>query len=181
MIHRFGDAIPQIAASAYIDEMAVIIGDVVIGEHSSIWPFAVLRGDMNSIRIGANVNIQDNCVVHVETDLYPTIIEDNVGVGHSVILHGCRIESRCLIGMGAIVLNGAYIGAGSMVAAGALVPERTVIPPGSLFLGMPGKVTRQLNETDYERIDANIAAYKKIKDQYLAERRGGQALKPSSH
>ena len=175
MIRRFGDAVPQIAATAYIDEKAVVIGDVVIGEHTSIWPLAVLRGDMNYIRIGANVNIQDNCVVHVETDLYPTVLEDNVGVGHSVILHGCRIESRCLIGMGAIVLNGAVVGAVSMIAAGALVPERTVIPPGSLFLGFPGKVTRKLNDADYERIDRNIAAYKKIKDQYLAERGGGPA------
>ena len=174
MIRRFGDAVPQIAATAYIDEKAVVIGDVVIGEHSSVWPLAVLRGDMNYIRIGANVNIQDNCVVHVETDLYPTILEDNVGVGHSVILHGCRIESRCLIGMGAIVLNGAVIGTGSMIAAGALVPERTVIPPGSLFLGFPGKVTRKLTEGDYERIDRNIAAYRTIKDQYLAERGGGK-------
>jgi carbonic anhydrase/acetyltransferase-like protein (isoleucine patch superfamily) len=173
MIRRFGDAVPQIAATAYIDEKAVVIGDVVIGEHTSIWPLAVLRGDMNYIRIGANVNIQDNTVVHVETDLYPTILEDNVGVGHSVILHGCRIESRCLIGMGAIVLNGAVVGAGSMIAAGALVPERTVIPPGSLFLGFPGKVTRKLTDADYERIDRNIAAYKKIKDQYLAERGAG--------
>ena len=174
MIRRFGDTVPQIAATAYIDERAVVIGDVVIGEHASIWPLAVLRGDMNYIRIGANVNIQDNCVVHVETGLYPTILEDNVGVGHSVILHGCRIESRCLIGMGAIVLNGAVVGTGSMIAAGALVPERTVIPPGSLFLGFPGKVIRKLNEADYERIDRNIAAYRKIKDQYLAERRGGK-------
>jgi carbonic anhydrase/acetyltransferase-like protein (isoleucine patch superfamily) len=173
MIHRFGDAVPQIAASAYVDESARVIGDVVIGEHSSVWPFAVLRGDMHYIRIGANVNIQDNCVVHVETDLYPTILEDNVGVGHSVILHGCHIESRCLIGMGAIVLNGVRIGAGSMIAAGALVPERTVIPPGSLFMGMPGKVVRPLREADFERIDRNIAAYRKIKDQYLAERSGG--------
>jgi len=173
MIRRFGDAVPRIAATAYIDETAQVIGDVVIGEHASVWPLAVLRGDMNYIRIGANVNIQDNCVVHVETDLYPTILEDNVGVGHSVILHGCRIESRCLIGMGAIVLNGAVIGTGSMIAAGALVPERTVIPPGSLFLGFPGKVTRKLTEGDYERIDRNIAAYRKAKDQYLAERGAG--------
>ncbi len=172
MIHRFGDAVPQIAASAYIDETAQIIGDVVIGEHSSVWPYAVLRGDMNYIRIGANVNIQDNCVVHVETDFYPTILEDNVGVGHSVILHGCRIEARCLIGMGAIVLNGAVIGTGSIIAAGALVPERTVIPPGSLFLGFPGKVARKLTEADYERIDRNLASYRKAKDQYLAERGG---------
>jgi carbonic anhydrase/acetyltransferase-like protein (isoleucine patch superfamily) len=169
---------PQVAATAYIDDTAQLIGDVVIGEHSSVWPFAVLRGDMNYIRIGANTNIQDNCVVHVETDLHPTILEDNVGVGHGVILHGCRIESRCLIGMGAIVLNGAHIGSGSIVAAGALVPERTVIPPGSLFLGFPGKVIRQLTEKDAERIDRTVAAYVKLKEQYLAERRGRKSALP---
>lgn len=178
MIHRFRDAVPQIAASAYVDETAQVIGDVVIGEHSSVWPFAVLRGDMNYIRIGSNVNIQDNCVVHVETDLHPTILEDNVGVGHGVILHGCRIESRCLIGMGAIVLNGAHIGSGSIIAAGALVPERTVIPPGSLFLGIPGKVIRQLTEKDAARIDRTVAAYVKLKEQYLAERRSGSPPRP---
>ena len=178
MIHRFRDAFPQIAVSAYVDETAEIIGDVVIGEHSSVWPFAVLRGDMNYIRIGSNVNIQDNCVVHVETDLHPTILEDNVGVGHGVILHGCRIESRCLIGMGAIVLNGAHIGSGSIVAAGALVPEGTVIPPGSLFLGIPGKVIRQLTEKDAARIDRTVAAYVKLTEQYLAERRSGSPPRP---
>jgi carbonic anhydrase/acetyltransferase-like protein (isoleucine patch superfamily) len=169
---------PQVAATAYIDDTAQLIGDVIIGEHSSVWPFAVLRGDMNYIRIGSNVNIQDHCVVHVETDLHPTILEDNVGVGHGVILHGCRIESRCLIGMGAIVLNGAHIGSGSIVAAGALVPERTVIPPGSLFLGFPGKVIRQLTEKDAERIDRTVAAYVKLKEQYLAERRGRKSALP---
>jgi carbonic anhydrase/acetyltransferase-like protein (isoleucine patch superfamily) len=178
MIRRFRDAVPQIAATAYIDDTAQVIGDVVIGEHASVWPFAVLRGDMNYIRIGANTNIQDNCVVHVETALHPTILEDNIGVGHGVILHGCRIESRCLIGMGAIVLNGAQIGSGSIVAAGALVPEGTVIPPGSLFLGFPGKVIRQLTEMDAARIDQTVAAYVKLTEQYLGERRGGPPPRP---
>ena len=173
MIQAFRGVIPQIAPSAYVDETAQVIGDVVIGEHASVWPYAVVRGDMNYIRIGANTNIQDNCVVHVETDLHPTILEDNVGVGHGAILHGCRIESGCLIGMGAIVLNGAHIGSGSIVAAGALVPEGAVIPPGSLFLGIPGKVVRQLTEKDAERIDRTVASYVKLKEQYLAERRGG--------
>jgi carbonic anhydrase/acetyltransferase-like protein (isoleucine patch superfamily) len=178
MIQGFRGVIPQIAPSAYVDDTAQVIGDVVIGEHASVWPFAVLRGDMNYIRIGANTNIQDNCVVHVETALHPTILEDNIGVGHGVILHGCRIESRCLIGMGAIVLNGAQIGSGSIVAAGALVPEGTVIPPGSLFLGFPGKVIRQLTEMDAARIDQTVAAYVKLTEQYLGERRGGPPPRP---
>ena len=172
MIHRFGESVPHIAPSAYVDDRAEVIGDVMIGEHASIWPFVVLRGDMNYIRIGANVNIQDGSIVHVETALHPTIIEDNVGVGHGVILHGCRVEARCLIAMGSIVLNGVVVGTGSIVAAGALVPERTEIPPGSLFMGFPGRVVRKLTEADYERIDGTVAAYKQLKDQYLAERRG---------
>lgn len=172
MIHSFRGTTPQVAPNAFIDDTAQLIGDVVIGEHSSVWPYAVIRGDMNYIRVGSSVNIQEGCVLHGETNLHPVILEDRVGVGHGAILHGCRIESRCLIGMGAIVLNGAQIGAGSIVAAGAVVPERTVIPPGSLFMGVPGKVHRQLNEKDFERIDRTVAVYVRLKDQYLAERQG---------
>src|SRR5438552_7139700 len=101
MIRSFRGVAPRIAATAYIDETAQVIGDVVIGEHSSVWPNAVIRADVHYMRIGAETNIQDNCVLHVETDLYALILGDRVTVGHSVVLHGCRIESRCLIGMGA--------------------------------------------------------------------------------
>ena len=114
---------PQIATSAYIDPAAVIIGDVVIGEDSSVWPCTVIRGDVHHIRIGARTNIQDGCVLHVMSDEYPLVLGDDVTIGHSVTLHGCTIESRCLIGMGAIILNGVHIGAGSIVAAGTLLPE----------------------------------------------------------
>jgi len=130
---------PQIAVSAYIDPAAVIIGNVVIGEDSSVWPGSVIRGDVHYIRIGARTNIQDGCVLHVMRDECPLVLGDNVTVGHAVTLHGCVIESRCLIGMGAIILNGATIGAGSIVAAGTLITESTVIPAGSLGHGLAGQ------------------------------------------
>src|SRR5713226_4440561 len=130
---------PQIAASAYIDPAALIIGDVVIGEDSSVWPCAVVRGDVHYIRIGARTNVQDGSVLHVMKDEYPLIVGDEVTIGHGVVLHGCTVESRCLIGMGSVVLNNAKIGAGSIIAAGTLVPEGTVVPPNSLFMGHPGR------------------------------------------
>ncbi|MBI1955831.1 MAG: gamma carbonic anhydrase family protein, partial [Acidobacteria bacterium] len=121
MIRSFGGIAPQIAPTAYVDETAQIIGDVVIEEHASIWPNVVIRGDVNYIRIGSHTNIQDNSVLHVGTDRYPLLVGDRVTVGHNVVLHGCRIESRCLIGIGAVVLNGVQIGEGSIVAAGSVV------------------------------------------------------------
>jgi carbonic anhydrase/acetyltransferase-like protein (isoleucine patch superfamily) len=160
---------PQIAASAYIDPAAVIIGDVVIGEDSSVWPCTVIRGDVHYIRIGARTNIQDGSICHVMRDECPLVLGDNVTVGHSVTLHGCIIESRCLIGMGAIILNGATIGAGSIVAAGTLVTERTVIPAGSLVMGSPGKVKRILTGIDQASIDAYAQRYVEYKDIYREE------------
>src|SRR5437016_307207 len=160
---------PQIAASAYIDPAAVIIGDVVIGEDSSIWPCSVVRGDVHYIRIGARTNIQDGSVLHVMRDEYPLILGDDVTIGHSVTLHGCTIESRCLIGMGAVILNGVTIGAGGIVAAGTLITERTEIPPGSLVMGSPGKVKRALTEIDKASIDAYAKRYVEYKNIYRAE------------
>ena len=157
---------PQIAASAYVDPAAVIIGDVVIGEDSSVWPCTVIRGDVHHIRIGARTNIQDGCVLHVMKDEYPLILGDNVTVGHSCTLHGCTIESRCLIGMGATLLNGVKVGAGSIVAAGTLLVERTVIPPGSLVMGSPGKVKRALTAIDQAAIDAYAQRYVEYKNIY---------------
>src|SRR5258708_30809960 len=122
---------PQIAVSAYIDPAAVIIGDVVIGEDCGVWPCAVIRGDVHYIRICARTNIQDGAVLHVMRDEYPLILGDDVTIGHSVTLHGCTIESRCLIGMGAVILNGVTIGAGSIVAAGAPIADRARSPAGS--------------------------------------------------
>jgi carbonic anhydrase/acetyltransferase-like protein (isoleucine patch superfamily) len=160
---------PQIAATAYIDPAAVVIGDVSIGEHSSVWPGAVLRGDVHFIRIGARTNIQDGSVLHGMLDDYPVILGDTVTVGHNVVLHGCVVESRCLIGMGAIILNGAKIGAGSIIAAATLVPEDTIVPPGSLFMGQPGKFRRALTAEDRWMIDQYAAKYVEFKEAYRAE------------
>ena len=160
---------PQIAASAYIDSAAVIIGDVVIGEDSSVWPCTVVRGDVHHIRIGARTNIQDGSVLHVMRDEYPLILGDDVTIGHGCTLHGCKIESRCLVGMGAVILNGVTVGAGSIVAAGTLVLEGAKIPPGSLVVGHPGKVKRALTPIDQASIDAYAARYVEYKNIYREE------------
>ena len=123
-IRAYRGKFPQIAASAYIDPAAAIIGDVVIGEESSVWPMTVVRGDVHSIRIGNRTNIQDGCVLHVMRDQYALTLGDEVTVGHSVTLHGCTIESRVLVGMGCVILNGAVIGTNSIIAAGTLITER---------------------------------------------------------
>ena len=169
MIRAYHGKRPEITASAYIDPAAVIIGDVVIGPDSSVWPCAVIRGDVHHIRIGARTNIQDGCVLHVMRDEYPLILGDDVTVGHSVTLHGCQIASRCLIGIGAIVLNGVTIGTGSIVAAGTLVLERTEIPPGSLVVGHPGKVKRMLTPIDQATIEAYAQRYVEYKNIYREE------------
>jgi carbonic anhydrase/acetyltransferase-like protein (isoleucine patch superfamily) len=160
---------PQIAASAYIDAQAVIIGDVVIGEQSSIWPCAVIRGDVNYIRIGARSNVQDGSVLHVMRETHPLILGDDVTVGHGVILHGCTISSRCLIGMGSVILNGAKVGEGSIVAAGTLIPEGTEVPPGSMFMGHPGKLRRALTAAENDSIDRYARNYIKYAETYKAE------------
>jgi carbonic anhydrase/acetyltransferase-like protein (isoleucine patch superfamily) len=159
LIRSYRSRWPQIAASAYIDPAAVVIGDVTIGEQSSIWPAVVVRGDVHWIRIGARTNIQDGSVLHVMKDQYPLQIGDGVTVGHGVILHGCTIESRVLVGMGSILLNNVRVGSGSIIAAGTLVPEGTQIPPGSLFMGHPGKFARALTVRDLESIDAYASRY----------------------
>ena len=169
MIRSYRGRKPQIAASAYVAPEAVVIGDVVIGEHASVWPCTVIRGDVNWIRIGARTNIQDGSVLHVMKDEYPLQIGDSVTVGHAVVLHGCTIESRCLIGMGTVILNNAKIGAGSIVAAGSLVPEGTAVPPGSLFMGHPGRFRRALTPQDQEAIDRYAERYVSYKATYMSE------------
>jgi carbonic anhydrase/acetyltransferase-like protein (isoleucine patch superfamily) len=169
MIRPYKGRLPQIATSAYVDPAAVVIGDVTIGDDASVWPGVVIRGDVHYIRIGARSNVQDGSVLHVMRDEYPLILGEAVTVGHGVVLHGCTIESRCLIGMGSIILNGAKIGAGSIVAAGTLVPERTDVPPGSLFMGHPGKVRRELSPDDQRRIDDYARRYVEYKETYKRE------------
>jgi len=168
-IRPFKGKFPEIAASAYIDPAAAVIGEVVIGEESSVWPMTVIRGDVHYIRIGRRTNIQDGSVLHVMKDQWPLILGDEVTVGHSVTLHGCTIHSHVLIGMGCIVLNGAMVGEGSIIAAGTLITERTVIPAGSLVMGAPGKVKRQLTEPDLHSIGQYAERYAGYREVYRAE------------
>lgn len=149
MIRTFKGIVPTIDPSAYVDESAQVVGDVHIGAESSVWMNVVVRGDVHRIRIGRRSNIQDLTMVHVMRHTHPTTIGDEVTIGHSATIHGCTIEDRVLVGMGAILLNGCRIGSDSIVAAGTLVPEEMVIPPGSLVMGAPAKVRRPL--TDEER------------------------------
>ena len=148
MIRPFRGVLPQIPDSAYVDVSAQVIGDVHLGEQSSVWCNAVLRGDMFYIRIGDRSNVQDNSVIHTRTGSHPTVLEDEVTVGHSVTLHGCYIEHGALIGIGSIVLDDARVGAQSLVAAGSLISPGTVIPPRSLVMGVPARVKRPLTEEE---------------------------------
>jgi carbonic anhydrase/acetyltransferase-like protein (isoleucine patch superfamily) len=159
---------PTIHPSAFVDVSAQVIGDVQLGAESSVWMNVVVRGDVNSIRIGARTNIQDLTMVHVMRETHPTVIGDNVTIGHGAVVHGCTIEDRCLVGMGAILLNGCVIGTGSIVAAGTLVPEGMVVPPGSMVMGVPGKVRRALSAEE----DASIKWYA---DNYVRYRLEFQA------
>ena len=145
MIKAFEGIWPNLDSKTYIADGAHAIGAVTMKEFSSLWYNVVVRGDVNRIEIGRYTNIQDNSVVHVADD-YPAIIGDFVTVGHNAVIHACTIEEHCLIGMGAVILNGAVIGKGSIIAAGALVRERQIIPPYSLVAGLPGKVLKQVPE-----------------------------------
>jgi len=168
MIRPYRNVVPTVDPSAYVDESAQVIGDVVIGPASSIWMNVVVRGDVNYIRMGRESNLQDGVIVHVNHEpSYPTLVGDQVTVGHGAILHGCVIEDRCLIGMGAILLNGSRIGSESIVAAGTLVTERTVIPPRSLVMGSPGTVKRTLLETELSPILEGAANYVLYRLQYM--------------
>ena len=148
MLLVFQNKMPRIDSSAYIVESAAVIGDVVIGAESSIWFNAVIRGDVNYIRIGKRTNIQDGCVLHVARKKYPLTIGDEVTVGHNATLHACAIESRCLIGMGATVMDGSTIGENCIIGAGSLVTPSTVIEPGSMVMGVPAKAKRKLADNE---------------------------------
>jgi carbonic anhydrase/acetyltransferase-like protein (isoleucine patch superfamily) len=164
MLRPFRGTMPRVHSTAYIDDSAQVIGDVEIGEESSVWMCVVIRGDVNHVRIGRRSNVQDGTVVHVMKDTHPTTIGDDVTIGHGAIVHGCTIEDRCLIGMGTILLNGVRIGTGSIVAAGTLLPEGTAVPPRSLVMGVPGKVKRTLGDSD-------VAGIQMYADRYVAYRR----------
>ena len=169
MIRSYQGHTPVIPGSCYVDISAQVLGDVVLGEHASVWMNAVIRGDVNSIRIGSHTNVQDCAVLHGMRYVYPVIVGDYVTIGHNATVHGCVIEDTCLIGMGAVILNNAHIGEGSIIAAGALIPENAKIPARSLVAGVPGKVRRELTSDDRDEIlkyARNYLDYTKI---YLAE------------
>ena len=169
MIRAYQGKSPVVPATCYVDLSAQLVGDVVLGEHASIWMNTVLRGDVHSIRVGAHSNIQDNSVLHGMLNQWPVIVGDWVSVGHSVTLHGCVVEDNCLIGMGSIILNGAKIGAGSIIAAGSLIPEGTVVEPRSLWMGVPGKFRRSLTDDDQKTIRQYAERYLGYKENYLNE------------
>jgi len=169
MIRPYRGFTPKIAASAYVDASAQVIGDVAVGERSSVWPLVTIRGDVNHIRIGDETSIQDNSVLHVDHRLHPCLVGNRVTVGHSVVLHGCVVEDEALIGIGAIVLNGAKIGRGAIVAAGALVPEGMAVPAGTLVMGTPAKARRSVTPEEQERFQANCRNYVTIAAIYKEE------------
>jgi gamma-carbonic anhydrase len=170
MIIPFGDKTPEIAPTAFVAENATVIGDTVIGANSSIWFGAVVRGDSNWIKIGARTNIQDLCVLHTD-DRHSLTIGNDVTVGHRAILHGCVINDRVLIGMGATIMNGAVIGSGSIIGAGALVTESAVIPAGSLVLGVPAKVKRELSSSEIMAVEGASKHYVEFAEIYLSSNR----------
>lgn len=172
MIRSYQGKLPQIASNCYIDPSAQILGDVVIGERSSVWMNAVIRGDVNSIRIGSCSNVQDCAVLHGQRNLYSVTVGDWVTIGHNATVHGCVVEDQCLIGIGARVLNDARIGKGSIIAAGAVVPEHTVVPPRTLWAGVPAKQRRELSDKDRELIVEYAQNYLDYVGFYLAETEG---------
>jgi carbonic anhydrase/acetyltransferase-like protein (isoleucine patch superfamily) len=179
MIRSYRGRLPLIPASCYVDLSAQVIGDVVLGERSSVWMNAVLRGDVHSIRVGANSNVQDCAVLHGQRNLYPVIVGDWVTVGHNATVHGCVVEDEVVIGMGATILNNSRIGTGSIIAAGAVVPEHTVIPPRTLWAGVPAKMRRELGDKDRALILEYAQNYLDYVEIYREE--ADVAASPLSH
>jgi len=168
MLIPFKGKNPKADPTAFVAENAMVIGDVEIGQEANIWFYSIVRGDVNYIRIGHNCNIQDACVLHVEKDRHPLILEDDVVLGHRVVAHGCRIKRGSLIGIGAVVLDGAVIGEESIVGAGSLVTPGAVTPPGTLVMGSPAKPVRSLKEEDLEMIRRTVNNYRTLKETYRA-------------
>lgn len=167
MLRTFRGKRPSIGSGVFLAETCAVIGDVVIGDHSSIWYATVIRGDVMPIRIGARTSVQDGTIVHVTAEKFGTTIGNDCTIGHATTIHACTIEDRCLIGMGAIVLDGATIGHGSFVAAGALVTPNTVIPPGSFVVGSPARVKRPVEPREREAIEYGAAHYVELARAYL--------------
>lgn len=166
MIRTFQGITPTIPRSCFIEDTGIVIGDVVMGEQCSVWFHAVIRGDVHYIRLGDRTNVQDLCMLHVTHDTHPLIIGSDVTIGHHVVLHGCTIRDRVLVGMGAIIMDGAVIGEDSVIGAGALLTEHTVIPAKSVVLGSPAKVRRQVTEEELSWIRESAANYIRYAGQY---------------
>lgn len=166
MIIDFQEKHPRIDPTAFVAENALVIGDVELGPGANVWFYSLLRGDVHSIWIGAGCNIQDGCILHVDKDRFPVVLEEDVVLGHRVTAHGCHIERGALIGIGATVLNGARVGAGSIVGAAALVTPGTVIPPGTLAIGTPARPARELTEKDFAMIRRTRENYKSLMEIY---------------
>jgi carbonic anhydrase/acetyltransferase-like protein (isoleucine patch superfamily) len=172
MIRKYLTHTPIVPASCYVDVSAQVIGEVELGENSSVWMNAVLRGDVHSIRVGANSNVQDCAVLHGMRYKYSVQVGEWVTIGHNATVHGCVIEDACLIGIGSVILNNARIGEGSIIAAGAVIPENTVVPANSLWAGVPGKELRRLDPKDREMILKYAKNYLDYTATYLEERKG---------
>ena len=172
MIRSYQGRLPHVSAGCYVDPSAQLIGDVTLGERSSVWMNAVLRGDVNAIRLGANSNVQDCAVLHGQRNLYQVIIGDWVTIGHNATVHGCTVEDEVVIGMGATILNNSRIGTGSIIAAGAVVPEHTIVPLRTLWAGVPAKLRRELGEKDRALILEYARNYLDYVDIYLKEQAG---------
>ena len=158
---------PRFGSRVFVAENAAIIGDVELGNDCSIWYSATLRGDINAIRIGSRTNVQDNCTIHVTHLQWPTVIGEEVTIGHGAIVHGCTVHRGALIGMGSRVLDGAVVGESALVGAGALVPEGMHVPPRTLVVGVPARVKRPLNEEELTRLDQSWRHYVDYKEKYL--------------
>jgi carbonic anhydrase/acetyltransferase-like protein (isoleucine patch superfamily) len=169
MIRSYQGVAPVVPASCYVDVSAQVIGDVILGEQASVWMNAVIRGDVNAIRIGARSNVQDCAVLHGMRYLYPVIVGEMVTIGHNATVHGCVLEDAVLVGIGATILNNARIGEGSIIAAGAVIPEQMVIPPNSLVAGVPGKVKKTLGDEDRKMILMYAQNYLDYTAIYLSE------------
>jgi carbonic anhydrase/acetyltransferase-like protein (isoleucine patch superfamily) len=169
MIRGYQGQLPRISAGCYVDLSAQVIGDVTLGERSSVWMNAVLRGDVRSIRVGANSNVQDCAVLHGQRNLYAVEVGDWVTIGHNATVHGCVVEDECLIGMGVTILNDCHIGKGSIIAAGAVLPEHTVVPPRTLWAGVPAKMRRELGDADRALILEYAQNYLDYTEIYLKE------------
>jgi len=174
-LRPYRDITPSLGARVYVDEAARVVGDVVLGDDVSVWPFTVIRGDVNFVRIGARSNIQDGTVIHVSHDGphaklggFATVIGEDVTIGHKAIVHACRIEDACLVGMGATVLDGAVVRKHGFVGAGALLTPGKEVGEGEMWLGSPAKFARRLSDAEIEALYYSAQHYVRLKDEYLA-------------